>query len=114
MQLRDLSFPDGVRSFPSHAEIHKYLETYADHFGVIPFIRLNSTVNKTEKIDGHWHLHVSSKDKGNYVEEFDRLLVANGHFSKPTFVSIKGIEHFPGRVTHSRSYRTPEAYVGKV
>lgn len=114
MQLADLSFPDDTPSFPSHAAIHKYLETYARHFGVSSLVRLNSTVTGAEKVGGRWRLHASSADDGEYEEDFDRLVVASGHFSKPQYVSIKGIEHFPGRVTHSRSYRTPDVYIGKV
>lgn len=114
MQLPDLSFPDDTPSFPSHADVQKYLEEYASRFNVTPLVQLNSTVTRAEKIDGYWRLHVTSADRGEYEEDFDRLLIASGHGSKPQFVTVNGIEHFRGRVTHSRSYRTPDAYVDKV
>lgn len=109
-----MSFSEGIPSFPSHTDVLEYLQKYSSVFGVDPFVRLNSVVTKTEKVDGKWRVSVSSKDKGDYEEDFDRLLVCNGHFSKPQYAEIKGIENFPGHVSHSRTYRTPNQYVGKV
>lgn len=114
MQLKDLSFPEDARSFPSHRQVFEYLQKYSSNFGVDTFVRLNTTVTKTEKVDGRWRVTAASADKGEYQEDFDRLLVCNGHFSKPQLVKIPGIEHFAGRVSHSRSYRTPDAFVNKV
>jgi cation diffusion facilitator CzcD-associated flavoprotein CzcO len=114
MQLKDLSFPEDARSFPSHRQVLEYLQKFSTAFGVDPFVRLNTAVAKTEKIDGRWRVTAVSADKGEYQEDFDRLLVCNGHFSKPQFASIPGVEHFAGRVSHSRSYRTPDAFVNKV
>uniref|UniRef100_M4B996 Flavin-containing monooxygenase n=1 Tax=Hyaloperonospora arabidopsidis (strain Emoy2) TaxID=559515 RepID=M4B996_HYAAE len=52
-------------------------------------------------------------DRRDYEETFDRVVVCNGHFSTPRMATIKGMEHFKGVVSHSRSYRTPELYKGK-
>jgi len=114
MQLKDLSFPEDARSFPSHRQVLEYLQKFSTAFGVDPFVRLNTAVVKTKKIDGRWRVTAVSADKGEYQEDFDRLLVCNGHFSKPQFASIPGVEHFAGLVSHSRSYRTPDAFVNKV
>ena len=46
------------------------------------------------------------------VEEFDRVLVASGHLSKPLHVP-QFQEGFKGDYLHSHDYREPEPYVGK-
>jgi hypothetical protein len=114
MQLKEFPFQNGVASFPSHSDVLTYLQNYSKHYEVDQFVRLNSAVTSISKVAGQWKVGVNSKEKGQYDEEFDRLVVCNGHFSKPSLATIKGIEHFKGTVSHSRSYRTPEPYKGKV
>ncbi|KAJ8578606.1 hypothetical protein ON010_g601 [Phytophthora cinnamomi] len=88
-------------------------KNYAKHFGVDQFVRTNTKVTSVSKVGDRWKISVDSKEKGVYDEEFERLVVANGHFNKAWQVPIKGIENFPGIVSHARSYRTPEPYQGK-
>lgn len=114
MQLQDFPFQKGVSSFPSHVDVLTYLQSYSNHYGVDSCVRLNSVVTSVLKASKKWKICVSSTDRGDYAEEFDRVVVCNGHFSKPSYASIKGIERYKGEVTHSRSYRTPDAYKDKV
>ncbi|KAG3022471.1 hypothetical protein PC121_g157 [Phytophthora cactorum] len=113
MQLKEFPFQNGVPSFPSHVDVLTYLQNYSKHYEVDKFVRLNSVVTSLVKVSGQWKIGVSSKEKGDYEEEFDRVVVCNGHFSRPSLAPIKGIEHYKGTVSHSRSYRTPESYKGK-
>ncbi|RLN58987.1 hypothetical protein BBJ29_001476 [Phytophthora kernoviae] len=113
MQLKGFAFADGLPSYPSHADVLEYLQSYAKHYGVDQFVRTNSEVTTVEKIGNVWKISVKSKDKGACNEEFDRVVVCNGHFNKPLHAPIKGIENFKGIVSHARSYRTPEPYQGK-
>ncbi|TYZ60862.1 hypothetical protein PybrP1_011455 [[Pythium] brassicae (nom. inval.)] len=117
MQLDDFSFPPGVRSFPSHRDVLQYLQSYARHFRVDDVMRLGSRVTQVAKTGAGWELHVASNSgqqaTESYAEEFDKLLVCNGHFSQPFFGTVKGSEHFKGTVLHSHNYRTPDAFVGK-
>lgn len=114
MQLKEFPFQKGVPSFPSHVDVLTYLQNYSKHYEVDKFVRLNSSVTSLSKVAEHWKVGVTSKEKGDYEEAFDRVVVCNGHFSKPSLATIKGIEHFKGVVSHSRSYRTPGHYKGKV
>ncbi|ETK89642.1 hypothetical protein F441_06537 [Phytophthora nicotianae CJ01A1] len=113
MQLKEFPFQKGVPSFPSHVDVLTYLQNYSKHFQVDNVVRLNSAVTSLSKVSGQWKIGVSSEEKGDYEEEFDRVVVCNGHFSQPSLAPIKGIEHYKGTVSHSRSYRTPESYKGK-
>ncbi|KAG3106030.1 hypothetical protein PC121_g154 [Phytophthora cactorum] len=113
MQLRDFPFQAGLPSYPSHADVLEYLQNYAKHFGVDEFVRTGTKVTEVSKVGDQWKISVQSKGKGVYDEEFDRLVVANGHFNKAWLAPIKGIENYPGVVSHARSYRTPEPYHNK-
>lgn len=113
MQLKKFPFHKGVPSFPSHADVLTYLQNYSKHYEVDSCVRLDSVVTSLSKILGRWNIQVSSVENGRYEETVDRVVVCNGHFCKPSFASIKGIENYKGTVTHSRSYRTPKAYKGK-
>lgn len=116
MQLDDFPFPPGLRSFPSHRDVLQYLQSYACHFRVDDVLRLSSRVTRVTKTDAGWELSVTrtSEQAESYVEEFDKLLVCNGHFSQPFFSMIKGSEHFKGTTLHSHNYRTPGAFIDKV
>ncbi|OWZ24762.1 Flavin-binding monooxygenase [Phytophthora megakarya] len=113
MQLKEFPFQKGVPSFPSHVDVLTYLQNYSKHYAVDDLVRLNSVVTSLSKQSGQWKVAVSSGTRGDYEEEFDRIVVCNGHFSKPSFAPIKGIDNFKGVVSHSRSYRTSEPYKGK-
>ncbi|OWZ24763.1 Flavin-binding monooxygenase [Phytophthora megakarya] len=113
MQLKDFPFQTGLPSYPSHANVLAYLQNYAKHFGVDEFVRTNTTVTSVSKVGNQWKISVKSNEKGVYDEEFDRLVVANGHFNKAWQAPIKGINNFTGVVSHARSYRTPQPYQNK-
>ncbi|RLN51684.1 hypothetical protein BBJ28_00023622 [Nothophytophthora sp. Chile5] len=112
-KLKGFPFQKGLPSFPSHADVLDYLQSYAKNYNVDQFVRLNSAVTSLSKIGASWKIGVASTDKGAYDEFFDRVVVCNGHFSEPACAPIKGIEHYSGVVSHSRSYRTPEPYQSK-
>uniref|UniRef100_H3GCK9 Flavin-containing monooxygenase n=1 Tax=Phytophthora ramorum TaxID=164328 RepID=H3GCK9_PHYRM len=113
MQLKEFPFQKGVSSFPSHADVLTYLQNYSRNYEVDNCVRLNAAVTSLSKVSEKWRIGVSSKEKGDYEEDFDRVVVCNGHFSKPSLAPIKCIENYKGTVSHSRSYRTPEPYKGK-
>ncbi|KAK1939230.1 Flavin-containing monooxygenase FMO GS-OX1 [Phytophthora citrophthora] len=113
MQLKDFPFQAGIPSYPSHSEVLEYLQNYAKHFSVDEFVRTDTKVTAVSKVGDQWKISVESKDKGSYDEEFDRLVVANGHFNKAWQAPIRGIENFSGVVSHARSYRTPGPYQNK-
>lgn len=52
-----------------------------------------------------------------WQESFDGLVIANGHYSVPYVPFVPGLEEymrkFPGKVFHSKSYRTATAFAGR-
>ncbi|KAK1598166.1 uncharacterized protein LY79DRAFT_586794 [Colletotrichum navitas] len=61
--------------------------------------------NVTRNVDVWWQ------------EVFDAVVLANGHYSVPYVPYVKGLDEyikkFPGRVVHSKIYRSPEPFAGK-
>lgn len=86
-------------------------------------VEYNTSVEKAEKLGKEWVLTLRKPLPGgrhNYwwQETFDAVVVASGHYSIPKFSEVKGLAEFsdnhPGVVEHSKIYRGPERYRGKV
>ena len=96
----DTSYPD----FPHHAEIFRYLQAYAAKFDLKKSIRFKTTVKKAErKAGGGW---IITTDRSG-PEEFDALLVCNGHHWDPSFPDPPYPGTFTGTQIHSHDYIDP-------
>ncbi|KAH0554873.1 flavin-containing monooxygenase FMO GS-OX-like 2 [Cotesia glomerata] len=127
LPLQLMNFPDFQRmdqtepSCGTHEQVLKYLLDYADHFNLCQFIQFNMKVINVEPIlkeedwrKTEWKVTIKNL-KTDLVEEnnFDAVLICNGHYSEPKIPKISGIETFSGNVMHSHDYRSPEKYSGK-
>jgi hypothetical protein len=107
----------------------QYIETYFSLQGTDNILSLNTTVEDVtrvpiEKLSRHsaWRLTLRRHDPIQKVdrwwqEDFDALIIANGHYSVPYIPHVPGLERymeaFPGKVFHSKSYRSASAFAGK-
>jgi len=94
--------------FPHHTRVLEYLENFSDHNALAPHIRLSAEVHRIEKLSEGWSVH-----SGIAKEQFDAVIVCNGHYAQPRIPTLPGIEHFKGQLLHSHNYRVPNAMVGK-
>ena len=113
-QFHDLPFDDDVQYFPDHADMHRYLAKYADHFGLTRLIRFNTPVRRVARAFDPatgaapaWRIVTDSGE-----ENFDAVMVATGHLSEPRHVPLFQ-DGFGGDYLHSFYYRQPEDFVGK-
>lgn len=110
----DFRFDDSVQTFPDHWDMHRYLVAYAEKFDLTRRIRFKSRVVDLRPAPGYrstaprWQLRLEDGS----VEEFDRVVVATGHLSKPLHVP-QFQEGFKGEYVHSHYYREPEPFAGK-
>jgi hypothetical protein len=103
----DFQFPEGTPLYPNHREMHRYFQSYATHFGLMPHIRFRSRVSSIEPAGGRWMLTLQD----GMQESFDGVVVATGHQSVPRHPEqVKG---FAGDYIHAHNYRVPEVYAGK-
>jgi cation diffusion facilitator CzcD-associated flavoprotein CzcO len=123
----DFPWPKDTPYFLSHRDVQAYLQNYATHFGLDPWIHLSTRLdNVAKKEDGKWHLTLTAaiqKDDDamsikTYDETFDAVVIATGQFQDPTLPPLHGLveynAHFPGRITHSKQFRRNEDFKDKV
>ncbi|KAI2641672.1 FAD/NAD(P)-binding domain-containing protein [Hypomontagnella submonticulosa] len=106
--------------FRHHAVIREWVEGIFARGGHEKLVELNTTVERAEKVGGEWVLTLRKEAGGrNYWwrETFDALVVATGHYNVPWFPNIPGLveydRKFPGRIQHSKHFRTAGRYKGK-
>jgi Flavin-binding monooxygenase-like len=112
-RFSDLDFDAETQPFPDHYDMHRYLVSYAEHFGVTPRIRFNSKVEQVRpafdpaREPPVWEIVLAD----GATERFDAVLLATGHLSKPLHVAE--LQRFGEGYLHAHDYREPEPFVGK-
>jgi hypothetical protein len=97
----DYPMPEDYPDYPSHDQLLRYFQSYAQHFGLYEYIRFNTKVSKVEKIEGErWQVTLSDGSS----EVFDYLFIANGHHNVPRHPDLPGA--FSGQYLHSHHYKT--------
>ncbi|WP_295796842.1 NAD(P)-binding domain-containing protein [Mucilaginibacter sp.] len=110
----DMPFPEDTELYPSHAVVKQYLDDYRENFGLLPCIKLNTTVNQLECLAGKgYKLTYTPKQNGPRSEIFDRVIVASGRFNKPHIPQAAGLDKFTGRVSHAFNYRSNADFGGR-
>lgn len=86
-------------------------------------VEFSTSVELVEKVGDEWVLTLRKAVPGEskdlwWQETFDAVVVATGHFSLPYIPDIPGLveydKKYPGRVVHSKHYRSLEPFRGKV
>lgn len=94
---------------PSHlpaAQVCEYLKSYAAHFKLDPYIKLNSPVKwiKRNDEDTKWQVCYSSAT-GDKIQDFDRVAIATGLYGKPVIPKFEGQEKFKGKLLHVQAFK---------
>jgi cation diffusion facilitator CzcD-associated flavoprotein CzcO len=108
----EMAMPPETADYPPRDAVGAYLEDYAERFGLHEHVRLNSEVVSTERLPGGgWRVEVADGSS----EEFDYLVVANGHNEEPTWPSppYPGSDEFGGRQLHALEYDEPSPFAGQ-
>ncbi|XP_001633932.2 flavin-containing monooxygenase 2 [Nematostella vectensis] len=89
-----------------------YLESYAKEFNLVKNIRFNVSVIEVKKCadfeeTGKWEVHsIAGNSQTIKMEVYDFVMVASGKLSEPFIPEIPGMESFPGKLIHSKEYKT--------
>jgi len=120
----DYPMPKSYPEWPSAAQIRDYLESYAQHFGVIEKIRFETeviNVSRKSETQSTWIVTIKTKyphgiETKEESHEFDFVVVCNGTFSSPKLPSLAGQEEFTksgGLVLHSTEFNNTSMIEGK-
>jgi len=94
--------------FLSHAQFLKYLESYADYFGIRKLVTYKAAVEAVKRApNGRWNVHLSTGE----VRSYGKVIVANGHLWDPRTPAFPG--EFAGETIHAHDYRTAGPFEGK-
>ena len=103
-------FPPHTSLYPSYHHVEAYLHSFASHFDLHPYIRLNHSLESAYWVgnasNGFWELSISTngspvetippnrtstrntpRHRSRIAKHFDHLVVANGHNRYPKFPS---------------------------
>jgi hypothetical protein len=115
--LSDFPMPKGYPEWPSGAQVQAYFAAYAAEFGLEPALRLSTEVTAASPLgDGRWSLETRGARGSTAVEEFDRLVIANGVFCEPAVPTYPGLAEFTaagGRLYPATEFNDAEEARGK-
>lgn len=96
--------------FFSADRYREYLEDYATHFQLWPYINLNTKVKSIRRGDTSEHVVTYQTSDEEAVEwECDAIAVCSGVHSTPNMPNLPGIENVPV-VMHSSEFKTREQF----
>jgi dimethylaniline monooxygenase (N-oxide forming) len=100
-QWRDFPMDDATPEYARHTDMARYLQQYADFFGVTPHIRFRERVREVTPQGAEWQVTTENGD----AQTYDSVVVATGHFHRSR--SPKSLDRFTGEKLHSSQYREP-------
>lgn len=112
LEFADYSFEQhfgkAIASYPPRAVLADYIKGRVEKADVRKYCKFNHVVHNVTWSDQTEKFSVTVKDLKNNKhidEEFDYVVVANGHFSTPNVPYFEGFEGFNGRVMHAHDFR---------
>ena len=103
-----------IASYPPRAVLWDYIKGRVEKAGVREWIRFRTPVRDVAYSEDSGTFAVTVHDLANdrvYAEEFDYVVVANGHFSTPNVPQFDGFSSFNGRILHSHDFRDAMEFV---
>ena len=111
MQFSDFPMPAEYPDYASHEQVARYFEAYAEAFRLKSSIRFRSSVERVTPIatrDPHalpaYRVHTSDGAE----QDFEAVIVANGHHWDPAFPEPAAAGTFAGLCLHSHDYISPD------
>lgn len=101
-------FGKPIASYPPRSVLFDYIKGRIEKAGLRDWIRFRTPVRHVSYDEGTGKFTVTVQDlvkNHEYSEEFDNVVVANGHFSTPNVPHFDGFDTFNGRVLHAHDFR---------
>jgi Flavin-binding monooxygenase-like len=114
MSYKAFPMPDDYPDYPSHWQVARYFDDYAERFGLGEKIAFRTEVVAAEPSGDGWEVTVEGPG-GRRTETYRAVIVANGHHWKPRWPEppFPGVDEFEGEQMHVHHYREPDVLEGK-
>jgi len=102
----DHAMPRDFPEWPSGEQVQQWLASYAEQFGLVSSLRLDTEVTAAVPHGTGWTIHTAGG-----TERFDRLVVANGVFCEPAVPEFPGFAEFTaagGRLCAGSDFHSAE------
>jgi dimethylaniline monooxygenase (N-oxide forming) len=96
-------YPMNLRSFPTHKEIHQFIDKYSKNFQVSDCVSFSTEVESIVKENDHWLVKVTTNGE-TLTEKFDAVVVASGFNEQARGLDAR-YANFDGKVLHSSQYK---------
>ncbi|PVH84201.1 flavin-containing monooxygenase-like protein [Cadophora sp. DSE1049] len=107
----DFPFAETDDDYPTASQLHSWLVRYAEHFNLLPRIKLGTKVLNISRTGHQWALKSQKIRTGETTTEyFDKVCIATGTFFTPKWPKLEDIDKFAGKVIHSINYHKPEDF----
>jgi cation diffusion facilitator CzcD-associated flavoprotein CzcO len=121
MGFQDLDWPSDSQLFPTHETVLQYIQAYsADVQDLIRYCTQVTAIIPTDPSNPISPWTVTTRHlltNASTTEQYDAVIVANGHFIVPFIPCIPRISEWntqhPGLISHSKYYRRPEDFCNK-
>ncbi|KIW06590.1 uncharacterized protein PV09_02306 [Verruconis gallopava] len=105
-----------IPMFLNQEETAFYLEQYAQHFGLLKYVRFGWKVTQLQR-DGEnqkWILNTLCPRLGeSRTELYDKIIIATGQHHSPLVPQIEGTESFTGKTLHASEFKSKESFRGQ-
>ncbi|PVX59610.1 cation diffusion facilitator CzcD-associated flavoprotein CzcO [Rhodococcus globerulus] len=115
----DYPMPRDYPEWPTGEQVQRYLDGYAECFGLRPHLRLGTEVTSAtqDEDSGTWSVRTCEVDTGRVAEQqYDRLVIANGIFCEPFVPPYPGVTEYEvagGRLCAASDFHHLEDAAGK-
>lgn len=104
----DFPMPDDYPDYPSNRQIHTYMQSFADAYGLRDHIRFSTSVEKADmQANGSWRVTLSTGETKSYGS----LICANGTNWHPAMPDYPG--EFTGEMRHAVTFSSMDEFRGK-
>lgn len=113
MAFADFPMPKTFPNYLHHSQVLAYFESYAKHFGLLPYLTVKTCVEQVEPLPGGgYKVMAANLDSGiRKSAVYSSVLICNGHHWNPSVPDFKG--EFAGTMFHSRHYRNADGFRDK-